>query len=246
MDIGITYSIYTDAGSRAVNEDSVIAFGTGERRGFVLCDGLGGMGMGDLASQLAVHVFEDIFNKTDKMKKYLPVAFQAAQDIVTGEQKRLHAEAKMKTTAVALALDRKKAYIGHIGDSRLYIFRNGEVFRRTLDHSIPQMLALTGDIEESEIRHHKKRGILLKTIGVEWDKPMYELMKPISLSKCDAFLLCSDGFWELIEDQEMSLFLRNTSGSEEWLDAMSKVVRERGEHKDMDNNSAIAVRLVRG
>ena len=242
----ISYDMYTDAGSRAVNEDSLLAFSKGDENGFILCDGLGGMGMGDQASQIVVQVFRDVFLKSEKIKKYLPVAFQAAQDVLTGEQIRLNARERMKTTAVSVVMDKKNAYIGHIGDSRLYIFRDKKVLKRTLDHSIPQMLALTGEISETEIRHHKNRSILLRTMGVEWEEPMYDIMKPISLSKCDAMLLCSDGFWELLEDAEMCEALAKSRNPKEWLERMANTVRQHGQGKDMDNNSAIAIWITKG
>ena len=122
----------------------------------------------------------------------------------------------------------------------------GKIVKRTLDHSVPQMLALTGEIDESEIRHHKNRSIILKTLGIEWETPMYEIMKPIPLSKCDAFLLCSDGFWEMIEDEEMCSCLTGTWDPGNWLDRMLEKVHERGRGTNMDNYSAIAVRVLKG
>ncbi len=245
MDSLISYDLYSDPGDREVNEDSLMAFSNGENTGFVLCDGLGGMGMGDAASKIVTQVFQDVFMKTDKVNRFLPIAFQAAQDVLTAEQIRLNARAMMKTTAVSVVMDKKNAYIGHVGDSRCYIFKKNEVLKRTLDHSIPQMLALTGDISDSEIRTHKNRSVILKTMGIEWEEPMYEIMKPIPLSKCDAMLLCSDGFWELIEDSEMCMLLQLSGSPKEWLERMVDLIKNRGEGKDMDNNSAIAVWITK-
>ena len=246
MEYLITFAACTDKGSRSINEDTIRVFQHSGKNGCVLCDGLGGMGMGDTASQLVVDVFQDLFYKEENPARFLPMAFQAAQDVLTAEQRRRHAEEKMKTTAVALVMDKKKAYIGHIGDSRLYVFHDGKIVKRTLDHSVPQMLALTGEIDESEIRHHKNRSIILKTLGIEWETPMYEIMKPIPLSKCDAFLLCSDGFWEMIEDEEMCSCLTGTWDPDNWLDRMLEKVHERGRGTNMDNYSAIAVRVLKG
>ena len=241
----ITFAEYSDPGGRPVNEDSIGAFVNGQNHGFVLCDGLGGMGMGDQASRLVVQVFQNMFMKAGKMSRFLPEAFQAAQDVLTAEQVHLHAEERMKTTAVAMVTDQKKIYVGHVGDSRAYLFRDNKILWRTLDHSIPQMLALTGDIQESEIRNHKNRSIILRTMGIAWDEPMYELAKPVSTSKCDAVLLCSDGFWELIEDEDMCVLLSQARNPKEWLDEMVSVVKRNGAGRDMDNNSAIAVWIAK-
>ena len=157
------------------------------------------------------------------------------------EQKRLGAARKMKTTATALVTDGSSAYIGHIGDSRVYVFLRGKVKSRTLDHSIPQMLVLTREIKESDIRNHPDRNILLRVLGVEWSEPMYELKDPIPLKKNQAFLLCSDGFWELIEEKTMCELLKKSSSVSQWLERMTEVVKKNGTGKNMDNNSAIAV-----
>ena len=241
MSFSITYATYTDKGGRAVNEDSVGVFFRGENSCFVLCDGLGGHGMGDIASSLTVEVFEDQFNKTNDGEAFLCKAFLASQDILLAEQKRRRAARKMKTTATALILDESTAYIGHIGDSRVYVFNRSKVKKRTLDHSIPQMLALSRVIKESEIRNHPERNTLLRVLGVEWEEPMYELMSPVPLKKSHSFLLCSDGFWELIEEKTMCELLKKSSSVTEWLEAMAEVVKANGAEREMDNNSAIAV-----
>ena len=241
MGFSITYSTYTDKGGRDINEDSIGVFQNAGNLGFVLCDGLGGHGMGDAASSLVVEVFKDQFSKTDDLVNYLGQAFLASQDILIAEQKARNAEKKMKTTAVSLVTDGNTAYIGHIGDSRVYAFNKNKVKTRTLDHSIPQMLVLSKEIKESEIRNHPERNIVLRVMGIEWEEPMYELMVPIPLKKCQAFLLCSDGFWELIEEKTMCELLKKASTVDQWLYEMAAVVKANGVGKNMDNNSAIAV-----
>lgn len=241
--MNLTYSTFTDPGSRKVNEDSIGVCNNEENNCFILCDGLGGHGMGDVASLLVVDVFKSQFEKCHDCSEFLGSTFLAAQDVLMAKQSELHAERKMKTTAVSVVTDNKNAYIGHVGDSRLYIFSRNKVKRRTLDHSIPQMLVLSKDIKDSEIRNHPDRNILLRVLGIDWEEPMYELIKPIPLKKCQAFLLCSDGFWELIEENEMCELLKKAKTVNEWLDNMVDVVRTNGKGRNMDNFSAIAVWL---
>lgn len=237
----LNFAMFTNAGDRPVNEDAVGCFTNGSNHCFVLCDGLGGHGMGDVASNLVKDVFQDQFLKTDDMVNFLGQTFSAAQEILMMEQVEKHAKRKMKTTAVALVTDEKTAYIGHIGDSRLYVFNKNKVKTRTLDHSIPQMLVLSRDIKENEIRNHPDRNIVLRVMGIEWEEPMYELMAPMPLKKCQAFLLCSDGFWELIDEKEMCTLLKKASSPQEWLLNMAKIVKANGVGRNMDNFSAIAV-----
>lgn len=242
-EMNLTYAVFTDKGSRSVNEDSVGVCSSSNRNCFVLCDGLGGHGMGDVASSLVVEVFKNRFeNCAEKnISDFLADSFSAAQDILMAKQIELNAKRKMKTTAVVGVTDSQNFYIGHVGDSRLYVFNKNKVKRRTIDHSIPQMLALSGDIKESEIRNHPDRNIVLKVLGIEWENTMFDLLKPIPTKKVQALLLCSDGFWELIEESEMCMLLKNADTVETWLDSMVKVVKENGKDKDMDNFSAIAV-----
>ena len=112
---------------------------------------------------------------------------------------------------------------------------------RTLDHSVPQMLVKSGEIKESEIRNHPDRNRLLRALGLETDRQLYELQEPYPLRKCQAFLLCSDGFWELIEEEKMCSFLKKAESADEWLRLMNEEVQKNGAGKNMDNNSAIAV-----
>lgn len=237
----LEFAAFSDKGGRDINEDSVSVYGNGENRCFVLCDGLGGHGMGDVASSLVTQVFGDVFKKNDNIKNFLDEAFVASEEVLMAEQMKRNAKRKMKTTAVSFVSDGKDAYIGHVGDSRLYVFDKNKVKFRTLDHSIPQSLVKSKQIKESEIRHHPDRNIVLRVLGIDWETPMHELMKTVSLKKCQAFLLCSDGFWELIKEDSMCACLENSETVEEWLRRMVAIVRQNGEGQDMDNFSAIAV-----
>lgn len=105
-------------------------------------------------------------------------------------------------------------------------FPQNKVMTRTLDHSVPQMLALCREIREDEIRNHPERSSVLRVMGIEWEKDMFDVMKPVPLRKCDAFLLCSDGFWELITEEKMCEYLKNSDSADEWLGMMTKEVRK--------------------
>lgn len=232
-------------GTRPINEDSFGIFFEMENRLYVLCDGLGGHGQGEVASSLVVDslgkAFKDLALKGHGLKRFLPLALEEAQRELLGKQQAEHAVQAMKTTVVAMLSDGKKAYIAHVGDSRLYAFAKGKVLFRTQDHSIPQMLALTGEIREEEIRHHKQRSMLLRVMGSPWTEPAYELHKPFPLRKADAFLLCSDGFWELIEESDMERLLGESFSPRDWLYRMQYLVEQNGAGREMDNYSAIAI-----
>jgi serine/threonine protein phosphatase PrpC len=238
----ITYSLITKNGSRSINEDSV---GVLEKDGnfcFVLCDGLGGHGMGDTASALVKDEFLTAFSEEKNLGvSFIKNEFVVAQEKLLKKQNELAAKNKMKTTAVCLVCDNKKGYVGYIGDSRFYAFSKNSVKLQSKDHSVPYMLYLSKEIKENEIRNHPDRNMLLRVMGSEWKGTMYEVFKPLNLKQFQAFLLCSDGFWELITENEMCELLKKTSTVEEWLDAMAKVVQKNGIDKEMDNYSAIAI-----
>lgn len=237
----VTYAQYSDIGGRTANEDAIGSFTANDRGCFILCDGLGGHGMGDVASSTVVNVFQSLFSQSVPLKKAIGDSFSAAQDILCAQQKAKNIKGKMKTTAVALMLDDRYAYIGHVGDSRAYVFKGNKLLARTLDHSIPQMLAIAGDIKDEEIRAHPDRNIVLRVIGSSDDESSVDLMKPIRLRKHFSFLLCSDGFWESITEDEMISTLKSSMSVDEWLSMMKKLVLNAESTKEKDNNSAIAV-----
>ncbi len=240
----LTYAFVTDVGGRKVNEDSIGTFEKDNYRCFVVCDGLGGHGMGDTASTLVRDFFCRSFENITNAKHFLSETFEGAQNELLETQKLINAGNKMKTTVVTLLTDGKKAYIGHIGDSRLYVFSKNKVYAKTTDHSLPQMLVKSGEINENEIRNHPERNILMRVMGTKWEEGhKYELMKPIPLKRCQAFLLCSDGFWELIREDEMCVCLRDAVYASDWLISMNKIIRKNGlpNGENMDNYSAIAV-----
>ena len=80
-------------------------------------------------------------------------------------------------------------------------------------------------------------------MGVEWDEPMYVVMDPVKMKKCQAFLLCSDGFWECIDEEQMEKALKDSETAENWVSRMLENVRSEKfkQLSDMDNFSAIAI-----
>ncbi len=238
----LTYATITNAGGRKINEDAIGVSKKENKYCFMLCDGLGGHGKGDIASNLVKDVFLYNFaNVDDKPLDFLKKAFPLAQQELLEKQLQEKAQSKMKTTAVCLYTDSKKAYLGYIGDSRFYAFSNNSVKMQSEDQSVPYMLYLAKEISKDEIRNHPDRNMLLKVIGTPWEGKSYEILKPMSLKKYQAFLLCSDGFWELITEEEMCDLLHISRTPDEWLDKMTAVVEENGKNKNMDNYSAIAI-----
>ncbi len=238
----ITYSIISESGGRAVNEDSVSVAKRGESFCFTLCDGLGGHGNGDIASRGVAKLFKNIFEQKNIIgKDFFDFAYSKSNEAVIEYQDRKGNTYGMKTTVVSLIIDPENCMWSHIGDSRLYCFNAKSEYIRTLDHSIPQMLVRTKEISENEIRFHPDRNKILRAIGVDDEKPNYQLSDSIKTNDCKAFLLCSDGFWELIDETHMVRFLKESETPDEWMNKMVETVLINGKGRNMDNYSAIAI-----
>ena len=233
----ITYAVLTDPGERAVNEDFLDVSVMQKRLAFILCDGLGGHGNGDVASRFVVGQMKDALEHSVSVEE----AILYAQQELLQKQEREHAGDSMKTTVTCLLLEGDTAKFAHVGDSRIYHFEKARYIQRSQDHSVPQMLVNRGEIRDRDIRRHEDRSRLLRVMGTAWDSPKYQVVDGIKLTKHSSFLLCSDGFWELIEQKMMCKTLKKAEIPEEWLAAMKKTVVENGRGTNMDNYSAIAV-----
>lgn len=239
----IDFGLYTNVGSREINEDYVIYEQKNNSYVFVLADGLGGHGRGEEASKLVAEEMVNCFRASDDFINDMGEAFEYVQGKLLEMQREKFAKFEMKTTVVVLAINENEIRWGHIGDSRLYVMKKSKIKTRTLDHSVPQMLALAKDIKDKDIRFHPDRNKLLRVMGVEWGSNSYELSDIIRKKEKMSFLLCTDGFWELITEKEIENLHKKTDNSSEWINAMISVVESTGQGKDMDNFSVIAVRL---
>ena len=236
------FALITKPGSRENNEDSVVTLENDRGSLFVIADGLGGHGKGEIASAIVTDKFRESYeNAFHDADSFIPEAMLSAQSQIIRQQKAEAVQYDMKTTCVALLITKGICRIGHVGDTRAYVFHDNKVKLRTLDHSVPQMLVAAGEIKEKQIRKHPDRNRLLRVLGIDWDTPLYELSETIPVEECQAFLLCSDGFWELCNEKKMCGFLKKSANAKAWLSLMTGEVERNGYGKDMDNFTAISI-----
>lgn len=236
----IKYTQYSALGTRVENEDSVVCEQTGPQQLFAaVCDGLGSHGGGQEASRIAVELLKAIHpTQLPTQEGILDWMSQSNQEIL----RRRNGPRHMKTTAVALFVDKTQAVWAHIGDSRLYHFHNGRLADATEDHSVCNLAVRMGEITRRDIPTHPDRNKLLKVLGEESIAP--EIHAPITLEPGEhAFLLCSDGLWERLHEDEILLDLHKSTTPEQWLFEL-RTRAEMRKYKDVDNNTAVTVFLT--
>jgi len=240
----VTASI-TNAGGRKVNQDfAQYVEVPPEGICWVVADGLGGHGGGEVAAETAVLKILETFAQTPQpTQETIDACIMAAQEAILKKQETEDQLKRMRTTLVMMVGDRQKVLWAHIGDSRLYCFREGSLWEFTLDHSVPQALVDAGSISRADIRTHEDRNRILRSLGNKNDLRYTIRTEWFNLQPGDAFLMCTDGFWEYVHEIEMQADLAKSTSPEEWLKWMEDriLARVKGEN---DNYTATAVMVV--
>lgn len=233
----IDVDCYSDIGGRPENEDTVGHWPVKNGIVAAVADGLGGQGDGKAASDIVCrslvgHGIENGLPDKETIVRYFT---QANRELMSKQQNSFH----MKTTAVYLCVAQEQAVWAHIGDSRLYHLYNGKLSHYTLDHSASQLAVYMGEIERSEIPKHSGRSRLLHAMGVADEQP--DVHDPIRLERGEhVFLLCSDGLWEYLSDEEIAETWKRTKKLEPYLKLLRSLKNSRSP-EDCDNNSAVVV-----
>lgn len=233
--VAIHAAVYTDAGGRPDNEDSVRTAGRPGRLLTVVADGLGGHGGGAQASSTAAELICGQWSGMISPAVLIDLV-QAAHKKVLSLQTPLCA---LKTTVVVLAVENGRAAWAHAGDSRLYHFHNGRLVFQTRDHSASQIAVMLGDITPDQIRFHEDRNKVLRALGQAGSLRVDAREEELAPGR-HAWLLCTDGFWEYVLEDEMQSDLAAASGPKEWLERMKVRLIQRIP-SDNDNNTACAV-----
>jgi serine/threonine protein phosphatase PrpC len=239
---------FTHCGGRDYNEDAVDqceAFGAVHL--FMLADGAGGQGGGDVASKTAVETARAVFLGLPVFSPdTLALCMEKADEAIVSKQKDAPRLAHMASTFVAVMInyERQQALLGNLGDSRCYIFRENQIIAQSYDHSLVQRFVDAALYPASKLRQHPRRNVLYASLGANPEQiAPYLTLTPIDLQPGDAVMLCSDGVWELLEDALLCELNHTSETLEVWRDRLVAQVQA-SMPPGHDNFSAMLVRVL--
>lgn len=234
----------SEPGARSHNEDAV-RHGVAHNGYYaVLADGAGGHQRGAEAAQSAANCIERLLR--DDTIAFSPANLtqlvRLAHWELQHQQQSDQPDARMHCTIVVLWIDLevKSVLWTHVGDSRLYRIRHGRTDFVTTDDSVVQRMVQVGLITVDQSQQHPQKNQLLAALGVAEEIEPHTVVRPVELMEGDAFLLCSDGWWEAFDEAALATTLTHALAPEDWLHDMRGHISARAKPRQ-DNFSAIAV-----
>lgn len=204
----------TDTGKvRTVNEDSMATFDSPNGRVLVVCDGMGGQNAGDVASQLAVSVVQDILtdNKFATPEEAISKSIMAANQAILVRASHDQGLTGMGATCVMLIISDGKVYYGSVGDSRIYYVSADMIRQLTKDQSYVQTLVDAGELTQEAAEHHQDKNQITNALGIEGMTPPVVCQMPITPDPNSVFLLCSDGLSGMVSNKTIAQVISNKS-----------------------------------
>jgi serine/threonine protein phosphatase PrpC len=226
----------TDTGrQRQANEDSFFA---GSQM-FAVADGMGGAQAGEVASRIAAESFEPAVRGEESGEAYLRSIAETANRRIHGIAQRDSTRSGMGTTLTAALVEDDEVSIAHVGDSRAYVYRDGNLRLLTSDHSLVEELRRQGRLTDEQAQDHPQRSIITRALGPE-EAVEVDTMT-FSARPGDVFLLCSDGLTTMVKDDRIAEIL---AGADDLDAAVDQLVGEANEAGGRDNITAVAFRLA--
>jgi PPM family protein phosphatase len=225
----------TDVGrQRHTNEDNFYD----EPPLFAVADGMGGAQAGEVASEMAIDEFVEERDAEAPAEQQLEQIAKVANRKIWDMAQADSRHAGMGTTLTAAMLDGQYVAVGHVGDSRLYLFRDGQLERLTRDHSLVEEFVRQGKLTPEQAEKHPQRSVITRALGPEGDVDVDTFRIPARGG--DVFLLCSDGLSGMVSDSDMETIL----GSGDSLDSMARNLIEAANHNGgRDNITAVLFKL---
>jgi serine/threonine protein phosphatase PrpC len=227
-------------GGRKKNEDRMGYSYSKAAAVFVVADGLGGHPEGDMAAQLSLQIAMSKFR--DQAKPTIPKVHHFIQEVMMEVHQSLVAYAITKampdapsTTMVMAVVQDHRLYLGHCGDSRMYMIRQSEIVMRTQDHSLLMRDGAVFSDSKSELQ---SRHTLFSCLGAA-STPFIELAGPVTLEFGDRLLFCTDGLWGSLQESEILQYMQQTKVADGAAALVQLAVRNGGPRGD--NVTAVAV-----
>ncbi len=219
---------------RNANEDSYFA----RAPVFAVADGMGGAQAGEVASRLAAESFEEVARGEESPEAYLRAIAKTANARIHRLAESDSSRSGMGTTLTAALVEDDEVGFAHVGDSRAYLFRDGELKLLTSDHSLVEELRRSGRLTSEQAEDHPQRSIITRALGpereVEVDTMTYRARPG------DVYLLCSDGLTTMLREERIADVLAKAPTLDE---AVNQLVREANEAGGRDNITVVAFRL---
>ncbi len=243
----IAFAAKTDIGKeRQMNQDFCLASAEVRPRLFILCDGMGGHKSGDVASRTAAESIETYLRMQSTMdldsakaERILKNAVSYANNVVYTRAKESEALHGMGTTADVCLLDFDVLYIAHVGDSRVYLLREGTLTKLTRDHSLVEELLRDGAITEEEAEKHPNKNVITRAVGT--NSTVRADFIEMTLQKDDILLMCSDGLSNMLTDSDIKNMLISSNRMEEVVDNLIARANQNG---GKDNITAIVIKKL--
>jgi serine/threonine protein phosphatase PrpC len=208
---------------------------------FAVADGMGGARAGEVASELATNAFEEHGESADPPESQLTALAQEANRRIYDLASRDDSLRGMGTTLTGAMVSGNEVAIGHVGDSRAYRLRDGELEQLTRDHSLVAELERSGQISPEAAEHHPQKSIITRALGPEPDVEVDTYTVPGRAG--DVFLLSSDGLTGMVSDDELAAILGKAPSLEE---AAASLVRAANQNGGKDNITVVLFRLGGG
>ena len=204
-------------GDRDENQDRAAVIVGGEAALILVMDGMGGHAYGaraaETASKSVVGMFKALPKPLFDPPGFLHRALGRAHQAVVGMGSRLAVDLRPRATCAVCLVQREEAWWAHIGDSRVYHLRDNAVLKRTRDHSHVEQLLREGSISEDEIPGHPMRNYVECCLGGEPSLPEMTISRRQPLREGDVLMVCTDGVWSNLRDQDIAAFWKPGNGS---------------------------------
>ena len=230
-DVGCVRELNEDSGTYIQPDDPELLRSKGLL--IVVADGMGGHSAGEVASRLAVDVvtrayYEDGSDARSALEK----AFHEANREIHKAAENDASKNGMGTTCTALVLQNGTAISAHVGDSRLYLVREESIYLMTEDHSAVMEMVKAGLITLEQARHHPEKNVILRAMGSHPEVEVTTWQEPFPVKAGDRFLLCSDGLYDLVEDEEIKRIVM-LSAPQTACESLIALAKERGGHDNI-------------